>query len=180
MSSTSAKLLVFTSSQLACVKIQGKANFVTSSAFKALFTQFISGGYNCIVLDASECEMMDSTFLGILAGYSLKLAKPAEDGSEKSPGIELLNPTREILESINSIGVLHLFRVIQANSAGVGIENGEFTENVCHAKPSREEVTLNCLEAHKLLMEINPNNVAKFKDVTEFLAEDLKRIQAVK
>jgi hypothetical protein len=31
------------------------------------------------------------------------------------------------------------------------------------------------LEAHKLLMEVNPDNVPKFKDVAQFLAEDLER-----
>ena len=36
-------------------------------------------------------------------------------------------------------------------------------------------MTRNCLEAHETLMEINPANVNKFKDVTRFLAEDLKR-----
>jgi len=31
------------------------------------------------------------------------------------------------------------------------------------------------LEAHKLLMEVNPDNVPKFKDVAQFLAEDMER-----
>jgi hypothetical protein len=34
-----------------------------------------------------------------------------------------------------------------------------------------------CLEAHRTLMNVNPGNVAKFKDVTQFLAEDLKRMK---
>lgn len=40
---------------------------------------------------------------------------------------------------------------------------------------SQVEITRTCLPAHKLLMEIQPKNVAKFKDVAQFLAEDLKR-----
>jgi hypothetical protein len=43
--------------------------------------------------------------------------------------------------------------------------------------PSREEVVTNCLEAHKLLMTLDPANVSKFKEVTQFLSEDLKRIK---
>ena len=43
--------------------------------------------------------------------------------------------------------------------------------------PTREEVTRTCLEAHKLLMEIDPDNVSKFKEVTQFLANDLKRMK---
>jgi hypothetical protein len=49
-----------------------------------------------------------------------------------------------------------------------------------HASPSREEVTLNCLQAHQTLMAINPANIPKFKEVTAFMAEDLKRISAEK
>jgi len=46
------------------------------------------------------------------------------------------------------------------------------------APASRTEVTEICLKAHKLLMEINPENVPRFKDVAKFLAEDLARLQA--
>lgn len=33
------------------------------------------------------------------------------------------------------------------------------------------------LEAHQTLMKINPANIPKFKDVAEFLAEDLKKLE---
>jgi hypothetical protein len=32
-----------------------------------------------------------------------------------------------------------------------------------------------CLEAHQTLMELSPGNVARFKDVVRFMAEDLKQ-----
>jgi hypothetical protein len=37
------------------------------------------------------------------------------------------------------------------------------------------EKTKNCLQAHKLLMKLDPANVDKFRDVTAFLAEDVRR-----
>jgi len=45
------------------------------------------------------------------------------------------------------------------------------------ANPSREEITRTSLEAHQALMAANPDNVPRFKDVTLFLAEDLKNLQ---
>jgi hypothetical protein len=42
------------------------------------------------------------------------------------------------------------------------------------------ENTRNCLEAHKLLMDMDPANVDKFKDVTAFLEQDLQRQEATK
>ena len=38
-------------------------------------------------------------------------------------------------------------------------------------------MTRTCIEAHQTLMDISPANVAKFKDVTQFLAEGLKKSQ---
>ena len=37
-----------------------------------------------------------------------------------------------------------------------------------------------CLEAHETLMSINPANIPKFKDVSRFMAEDLKRLEVQK
>jgi hypothetical protein len=39
------------------------------------------------------------------------------------------------------------------------------------------ELARTCLEAHRTLMGIKPENVAKFKDVAQFLAEDVKRLE---
>jgi hypothetical protein len=42
---------------------------------------------------------------------------------------------------------------------------------------SRVELTRECLRAHQTLMDIQPENTPRFKDVTKFLAEDLKRLE---
>ena len=47
-------------------------------------------------------------------------------------------------------------------------------------EPTREEMSQTCLEAHQLLMKINPDNIPKFKDVTQFLAEDLRKLKEQK
>ena len=43
---------------------------------------------------------------------------------------------------------------------------------------SKKEMSRNSLEAHRTLMDLNPANIPKFKDVAQFLAEDLKRLEA--
>ena len=43
--------------------------------------------------------------------------------------------------------------------------------------PSHEQIARTSLEAHQTLMAMNPENVARFKDVAQFLAEDLKNIE---
>jgi anti-sigma B factor antagonist len=173
MSMPSAQLFVFVSGNLACVRIVGRANFTTSIDFKLLVNELCEKGFTCYVLDLSECVLMDSTFLGVLAGLALKMREPQHrNGHEKQ--IELLNPNARNLESLESLGVLHLFKVLNSNDR----LPAELTQQPAPAAaPTREEVTRTCLEAHKLLMELSPANISKFKEVTQFLAEDLKKMK---
>jgi hypothetical protein len=52
----------------------------------------------------------------------------------------------------------------------------DLEEMVCPV-PTREEAAPTILEAHENLMEFDPRNVPKFKDVVEFLREDLGKPQ---
>src|SRR3954464_15594496 len=111
MSTPSAKLLVFVSGQLACVKIVGRANFTSSIDFKTLLNELLGKGYSCFLLDLAECVLMDSTFLGVLAGFGLRLSI-ARNGEPAGRAIELLNPNPRISELLENLGVLHLFKVV--------------------------------------------------------------------
>jgi anti-anti-sigma factor len=173
MSTPTAKLLVMVGKAFACVKIAGRASFTSSVDFKTLINELLQQGYNYFVLDLSECVLMDSTFLGVLAGFGLKLS----DGAKSDRGIELLNPNPRVADLLENLGVLHLFRVRQGVTAQ---PEAAGARELTTSNPSREEVTRGCLEAHQTLMQINPDNIARFKDVAQFLAEDLKRIKAAR
>ncbi len=171
MSTPSAKLLVLVGEQFACVKIIGRANFNSSIDFKTLINELRQKGYSYFVLDLSECALMDSTFLGVLAGLGLKMERHPEGGG---PAIELLNPNARIAELLENLGVLHLFRVTQGP-----LTLPDQAQALPHtpANATKEELTEASLEAHRTLMEINPGNVTRFKDVAQFLAEDLKKLR---
>ena len=173
MSSPPGRLLVLAGEQFACVKIIGRANFSSSIDFRTLVNELRQKGCTFFVLDLSECTLMDSTFLGVLAGFGLKMSGTGKDGGE--PAIELLNPNARISELLESLGVLHLFRVRQGESAPPG--GAEASEH-CPSTPKKEEMQSACLEAHQTLMEIDPANVPKFKDLTQFLTEDLNKLKA--
>lgn len=154
----------------AFVRIEGRANFNSSVDFKALLDQLLQKGYTSFVLDLTECVLMDSTFLGVLAGFGLKLNCPQSDKVERI--IQLYNPNGRITELLENLGVLHLFKITEGNA-----NTPANVTDVKSTNASREETTRTCLEAHLLLMKINPDNVSRFKDVTAFLAEDLKRMK---
>jgi anti-sigma B factor antagonist len=172
MNTPSAKLSVLIGQQFACVKISGRANFTSSIDFKSVVQNLRDKGYTCFVLDLSECTLMDSTFLGLLAGFGLKMRGRPENPCDR--GMVLLNPSPRITELLESLGVLDLFRITQGTA--------ELPPEAEAISPTfephgHEEVTRACLEAHQILSSLSPENAAKFRDVTQFLAEDLKKIK---
>jgi anti-sigma B factor antagonist len=177
MSTPSAKMLVYVHDGLAWIKIAGRANVASSIDFKRLVNELISRGFTCFVVDLSECLLMDSTFLGVLAGFGLRLARP-HNGSSAEPSIELFNPNVRIAELLENLGVSHLFKI--RRGAAEPARNGSIPAEAAVIDHTREEVTSNCLEAHRILMSLDPANALKFKDVTHFLAEDLEKIKAGK
>jgi len=175
MTTPPAKLLVFAREHLVCIKIVGRANVGSSIDFKRLVQELLGKDLSCFVLDLSECVLMDSTFLGVLAGFGLKINDPGTVGREDR-SIELLNPNLRVSELLENLGVAHLFKLRQNGAAPQpnGTGQVEFPATVS----SREEVTRNCLEAHQTLMRLCPENASKFKDVTQFLSEDLVKLKA--
>jgi anti-sigma B factor antagonist len=173
MAAQCASLLVLVGSNFACVKIAGRANFASSPDFKTLIEQLVQKGYAHFIVDLSECVLMDSTFLGVLAKFGLKLNSP--NGAQL--GIELSNPNPRVTELLENLGALHLFKTLSGKLV--------FPDDVTRCipepiHPTHEEITRTSLEAHRTLMAVNPDNVARFKDVTQFLAEDLQNLQKCK
>jgi len=161
---------VWAEGQTARIRIEGRANFNSSVDFKAVVNGLAEKGYNRFILDLTDCILMDSTFLGVLAGLGMRFSN-ARNG-KAAPVIELLNANARIADLLDNLGVEHLFQMVSGPEL-----NSNRLERIEHAPGThdRKEVSRTCLEAHETLMRINPANVAKFKDVAQFLAEDLKK-----
>lgn len=114
---------------------------------------------------------MDSTFLGVLAGFGLKMNQ-ASAGDQRC--FELLNPNTRITELLKNLGALHLFKVATGTFQSPDDIQARTPDSI---NPTREQIKRTSLEAHQTLMAVNPANVARFKDVTLFLAEDLKNFK---
>jgi anti-sigma B factor antagonist len=168
---SSANLSVLVGKNFACVKITGRANFASSPDFKTLLGELGGKGYKHFIIDLTECLLMDSTFLGVLAGFGLKLTPKGENSAH---GIELVNASARVTELLENLGALHLFQVAAGKLAIPSDAKTCVPESI---NPTHEQITRTSLEAHQTLMAINPDNVARFKDVAQFLAEDLKSIE---
>jgi len=172
MNESSAKLMVAVCDQVVFIKIRGRGDFNLSLDLKKLFDELRQRGYLRFVLELCDCQMMDSTFLGLLSGVALKFR---EAGALQGSSLELINPKPCIEEVLENLGVLHLFKIIHSEKT-VEVNYQPLAQT---ADKSKTEVTRNCLEAHRTLMGLDPKNVQKFKDVAQFLADDLKRLELV-
>ncbi len=182
MTNNQPSLFVALADHGAIVKVNGRANVTSSVAFKRLISELRERGVNRFVLDLSDCVTMDSTFLGVLAGTALKLSEtthplsPKTDASPPSPSrLHLLNPNQRVSDLLDNLGVADLFCTVRCDVPPAPAEYQSAPEEI---HPSRLEVVRTCLQAHQLLMDLNPENISKFKDVTQFLAEDLKKLNA--
>ena len=158
---------------IAFIKVAGRANFTLSVDFKRLVQELRGRGYNRFMLDLGQCLTMDSTFLGVLAGIALRDIDGKESGpADERVHLDLLNPSPRVTDLLENLGVVHLFTILNQSTPCTMIfeprENG--------AAPSKEELSRNCLEAHMTLMDVNPENIPKFKDVAAFFEQDLKQL----
>jgi len=154
-----SQLQVAMTEAVACVRVDGPANFAVGVDFRSVATQCCEQGGRVLLIDLEACPNMDSTFLGILVGLTGKLDR-----------IELLNPCERVTDLLENLGVLDLMSVGQGPNPFF-----DRLEVADSAKADKRALTEASLEAHKLLMEVNPDNVPKFKDVARFLEEDLER-----
>lgn len=166
-----ANLSVLVGKNFACVKIAGRANFASSPDFKTLLSELAHKGFGHFIIDLSECVLMDSTFLGVLAGFGIKFSP---SGASAERGIELHNATARVTELLENLGAVHLFKLTSGDLKLPGETKVCTPESI---NPSHEQITRTSLEAHQTLMAMNPENVARFKDVAQFLAEDLKNVE---
>jgi anti-anti-sigma regulatory factor len=169
---SSANLSVLVGRNFACIKIAGRANFSSSPDFKTLLNELAQKGYSHFIIDLADCVLMDSTFLGVLSGFGIKLNP---NGAPVERGIELHNSSTRVSELLENLGAAHLF-----NMTSGPLQLPSEVQDSCTPvplNPSHEEITRTSLEAHQTLMSMNPENVARFKDVAQFLAEDLRSLQ---
>ena len=165
-----SKILVARSANLGFVKVVGRGSFQNSGCLQAYYREMMKSGANRFVIDLDACTYLDSTFLGILLGLGLQL-KNAGRGL-----LHILNASPRNFELLKNLGLDRLFH-IQARGEplhqnGLNGTASELKEIHC-PKPTKEEAAPTILEAHENLMEYDAKNIPKFKDVVEFLREDL-------
>ncbi len=138
------------------VRVHGRGSFQNSAGLKDFAAEMTERGHREFVVDLKDCELMDSTFLGTLAGIALKL-RPAGQ-------LRVIRANDRCRSVMANLGLDRVFTVDGPVPEAPPAAALEDTDRLPH--PARRETII---EAHENLVEADPGNAVRFKDVLEFL-----------
>lgn len=157
----------------AYLRVLGRATFQDGPVLKQFGASAIEEGCTLVVLDVSACEGMDSTFMGVLAGIAMRLAR--HSGGK----MRMLNVSEKLFEVLSTLG---LNQVIECRRLGAVPEplvapplTPRALRPIDAASADRQTTQDVMLEAHKTLSDVSSANKLRFKDVLTYLRDAGKR-----
>jgi anti-sigma B factor antagonist len=149
------------------VKVEGKGSFLNSGNLKEFAREMLDRGYREFVIDLADCAMMDSTFMGTMASVALRLK---ELGRGHLHVVHCRNRSRELL---SGLGLDQIFDIHTNGSTAPECDTLERGSRDQSRDNKKQEQAKTMLEAHEALCEAAPENLFRFKDVLDYLKQDL-------
>jgi len=149
------------------VKVEGKGSFLNSGNLKEFAREMLDRGYREFVIDLADCAMMDSTFMGTMASVALRLK---ELGRGHLHVVHCRNRSRELL---SGLGLDQIFDIHTNGSTAPECDTLERGSRDQSRENKKQEQAQTMLEAHEALCEAAPENLFRFKDVLDYLKQDL-------
>lgn len=150
----------------AMVRLEGRAAAESAPAFEKLVSRLKDQGVRCVVLDLSGTLLMDSGFSGTLS----RLVASA------TASFALYRAPRRILDSLEDHGVLEQVTLLESE---LSPPLPQATIQVPVEPASKPEILRCCLDAHRALMALKPENVAKFEAVERFLSREAQKLDSI-
>jgi anti-sigma B factor antagonist len=162
-----ASILVGVTSRAVHIRVEGKGSFQNSPALKEFSKQMLERGFRNFVVDLNTCSVMDSTFMGTLAGIALRL-REFGDGR-----LVVRNANERNSDLLKNLGLNNLFE-IESKIPAVRSETNLEAAPLEQTRSNRSDQAACMIEAHEALVDADPENLARFKDVLEYLKQDLR------
>ena len=162
-------ILVGTANRTVWVRVEGKGTFLNSTGLKEFSKEMINRGHREFVVDLRNCPLMDSTFMGTLAAIGLALRGL---GQGELRAINLNERNRDLL---TNLGLDQLFTLGGNEPPPAAAVVPQTPLDGAPADKVKQAETM--LEAHEACVEADPANAAKFKDVIEYLKQDLHLVR---
>jgi anti-sigma B factor antagonist len=150
------------------LRVSGKGTFQISAGMKEYSRRMIRRGHRAIVVDLADCELMDSTFMGTMAGIALRLREMG------SGSLTVLNSNKRNLSLLENLGLDHLFLFALPEGAKQAPRQAA-AETLPPATPDATAQQEVIRDAHIALVVADPENEEKFKDVLELLEQELSQ-----
>ncbi len=163
-----SSILVGVNGQSVWVKVEGKGNFLNSGNLKEFAREMVNRGYREFVIDLEHCAMMDSTFMGTMAGVALRLK---ELGQGHLHVVHCGTRSRELL---TGLGLDQIFDIHANGTAAPTCEVLPAEGIPAEPAEQKQQQAQQMLDAHEALCEAAPENISRFKDVLEYLKQDLQ------
>ena len=157
-----------------CVRVVGRGSFQNSQPLQQYALEMIERGQHEFVIDLGQCQGLDSTFLGVLAGIGLRLRAVGH----ASAG-QLINVSARHAELLQTLGLDRLFDVkaggptLPDNGSFHPLPDADVTE-LAHPITKDEAADL-ILEAHNNLIRADQRNAPHFKELLKSLRETIQR-----
>ena len=156
------------------VKVEGKGSFLNSGNLKEFTREMVNRGYREFVVDLEKCAMMDSTFMGTMAGVALRLK---ELGHGHLHVIHCGERSRDLLMGL---GLDQIFTIHANGAAAPQCELLQREPAAASPEEKKKENARQMLDAHQALCDAAPQNLSRFKDVLDYLKQDLHQEKASK
>ena len=155
------------------VRVEGKGSFLNSGNLKEFAQEMVNRGYREFIIDLQNCAMMDSTFMGTMAGVALRLKELGQGH------LHVVHCGARSHELLSGLGLDQIFDIHTNGSAAPACEllNNE-PQPALDAEKRAQAKTM--LEAHEALCQAAPANLSRFKDVLDYLKQDLHHETAAK
>jgi len=168
------KIEVAVADQTALIRVKGRGTFAVSGDVKGFALAMIEKRMPRIIFDMADCIGLDSTFMGIMAGLAIRQRQA--------------NPKAKMLAVNLSSKTAHLLRTLGLDRLVEPRVTGETPQDILdliarcdsfgtlpRAKESSRGAAEMVLQAHEDLVKANPGNFSKFKDVLQYLREDVDK-----
>lgn len=168
--STQSSILVGCANKVVWIRVEGKGSFLNSGGVKDFAREMIQRGHREFVVDLKNCPVMDSTFMGTLAGIALKLRELGQGH------LHVTNLNDRNGDLLRNLGLDQLFSIDLCGLKSLGEEElAKSIDATAASSGDRKAQARTMIEAHEALVEASSENLSKFKDVLEYLKQDLKR-----
>jgi hypothetical protein len=154
------------------IRCEGKGSFVISPLLKDCADGRIMAGERCLVVDLEACTGMDSTFMGLLAGLSARLAKIGGEG------VQIAGAGERNRRSLEDLGLDCLLEIDPPAAVwrGHAAEVRALLEPYRQGKtPDLRERARHVLDAHRTLANTSEANAKRFASVLSVLEDEVAR-----